>query len=239
MDLTTLRQVDASDLKISTPFRWLSISPSGAGKSVLCRRFISQSQSLLRKGPFSKIFYCTRVHQSELDSFEKKNLIEVLYNVPSEQEFIDLITPYKGQKDNKGDYITSGSLFVFDDMFHDFSDKTSKLIFQVYSRHMNCSIISMQHTIFSKNPLLREISLNCTIMTLHSNARDKLQSKTFFRQITDGKSAWLEELYRDLSKVPFSYLFIDFSPTCKQHLRFRSHILEDEGFTRVYCEKQK
>ena len=239
MDLSTLRQIDASDLKIATPFRWLSISPSGGGKSVLCRKFIRQSHSLLQKGAFNKIFYCTRVPQTELDDLEKKNEVEVIYNVPSEQEFIDMISPFKGPKNENGEYTNSGSLFVFDDMFHDFSPKTSKLIFQVYSRHMNCSIISMQHTIFSKNPLLREISLNCTIMTLHSNARDKLQSKTFFRQITDGKSGWLEQLYKELSKVPYSYLFIDFSPTCKHHLRFRSHIMDDEGFTRVYTEKQQ
>ena len=191
----------------------------------------------MEKGPFNKIIYFTKVQQEELNNLESEGKIEIFYSLPGEEEFLELAKKYCGPKSAEGLYLTSGLLTVFDDWQTDIQGSFN-IFFQVYSRHFNTSIYFLQQTLYHKNPIFRSISLNTVYFIIYKNVRDKMQFRTFSNQVTGANTKWLHQLFDSLTERPYGYLFIDLTQECPEYLRFRSHVLEAEGFTCVYTKKQ-
>jgi len=231
-----VKKISENTAKIETPFRWLIIGPSMSGKSSMARTIIMQQSNLFRNGKCKKTFYFTKEHQKEIEKLKSNGLIdEIFYALPqTEERFKELAYPYIGKQNETG-FEENGTLFIFDDFGQELPRVISS-IFCVLSHHLNANIILLLQTLYSKNPIYREISLNASQITLFKNLRDRSQIKTFSRQICEGKCDWIQKLFSDLSKFPYSYLHYDLSHSCPDELRIRSHIFSHEGFTRVYTE---
>ena len=234
-ELQNFPVVSKNQFQVSTAFRWILAGPSGSGKTQFVKHAI-KNPDLFKKGPFNKIYYFTRIPQSELKDLDPS--IEIYDTLPSEEEFEQLATPFKGEKNEKGEFTTSGSLFVLDDFGQNLT-KSLASIFQILSRHLNASVFLILQCLFSSNPLYRELSLNSTQITIFRNIRDKQQIKIFARQICEGDCNWIKELFSNLCKYPYTYLHFDLSQECPDNLRIRTNIFKHEGPTKIFTERKQ
>ena len=123
-------------------------------------------------------------------------------------------------------------LMIVDDLMNETNDTIANL-FTKGSHHRNISIVFLVQNLFHKNEHIRTISLNAQYMTLFKNPRDASQ---FARQMYPAKSAFAVEAYKDATREPYSYLFVDLRPEQDEDLRLRTNIFPTEtGY--VYVAK--
>jgi len=109
-------------------------------------------------------------------------------------------------------------------------------LFTKGSHHRNISVAFLVQNIFHKNKHIRTINLNAHYMVLFKNPRDASQFASLARQMYPNKSAFAVEAYKDATKKPYSYLFVDLRPEQDEDLRLRTNVFPDEtGF--VYVPK--
>jgi len=126
-------------------------------------------------------------------------------------------------------------LLVVDDLMNETYDSIANL-FTKGSHHRNISIVFLVQNLFHKNKHIRTISLNAHYMVLFKNPRDASQFASFARQMYPTKSAFAVEAYKDATREPYSYLFVDLRPEQHEDLRLRTNIFPDEtGY--VYVPK--
>ena len=58
------------------------------------------------------------------------------------------------------------------------------------------------------------------------------------RQIYPSKKNYLLDIYRECTKTPHSYLFIDLCQKTPELIRFRTNVLPDEAPMIAYVDKQ-
>ena len=85
--------------------------------------------------------------------------------------------------------------------------------------------------LFHQGKYGRDVSLNTHYFILFKNMRDTNQIKVLGNQL--GIRTKLENVYKDATKEPFSYVLIDISPSSDSNYMLRSHILP-EDYTVVY-----
>jgi len=80
------------------------------------------------------------------------------------------------------------------------------------------------------------MSLNAHYMVLFKNPRDASQFASLARQMYPTKSSFAVEAYKDATREPYSYLFVDLRPEQDEDLRLRTNIFPAEtGY--VYVPK--
>jgi len=126
-------------------------------------------------------------------------------------------------------------LLIVDDLMNETDDSVANL-FTKGSHHRNISVAFLVQNIFHKNKHIRTISLNAHYMVLFKNPRDASQFASLARQMYPNKSAFAVEAYKDATKEPYSYLFVDLRPEQDENLRLRTNVFPDEtGY--VYVPK--
>ena len=143
-------------------------------------------------------------------------LINVNEKLPSLDEITEMVHKYKDQ---------GGSLLIFDDTMTDINDDFAQ-IFCNLSHHENASVIFLTQNLFYQHKVFRTMSLNCHYMVLMKNDRDRQQVSILAKQFSPNNNAYITKSYEAATKQPYSYLLIDFSPSCNQNLRLRSNIFE-------------
>jgi len=83
---------------------------------------------------------------------------------------------------------------------------------------------------------MRTISLNSHYMVLFKNVRDAGEFGILARQMYPGSSKFAEEAYRDATKRPFGYLFVDLKPQQDEDYRPRTNVFPGER-QYVYVKK--
>lgn len=194
-------------MKLNHSFTCLCSGPSGAGKSSFVKSLILKDGIEPRP---EKIYWLFA---------EDQPLYRDLENV----EFI------KGIPENFETFFDSSlrNLVIIDDMMTELqSDPRMTRLFTVGSSHRNCSFIYIVHNIFAKGTEMRNLSLNSHYLILFKNPRDSLQIATLARQMYPHRSQFLVEAYKDATKGPYSYLFLDLKPTTPENLRVRTNIFD-------------
>ena len=154
-------------------------------------------------------------------------IIEIEDEMISEREFEEKVSPYR----NKG-----GSLCIFDDLMESINETNSK-IFTKIAHHENASIIFLTQSLFVDNKHYRVMSRNATYMIIMKNPRDVSQIKNLAAQVGVDKNL-LIEAYKEATKRPYTYLFIDYHAQTPEHIRFRSDIFPNGASPmRVYMPK--
>jgi len=73
-------------------------------------------------------------------------------------------------------------------------------------------------------------------MVLFKNAKDANQFVSLARQMYPNKSEFAVKVYKNATREPYSYLFVDLRPEQDEDLRLRTNIFPDEtGY--VYVPK--
>jgi len=118
-------------------------------------------------------------------------------------------------------------LLIIDDLMYETNESIANL-FTKGSHHRNISVVFLVQNMFHKNKHIRTISLNAHYMILFKNPRDVSQFTSLARQMYPNKSTFAVEAYKDATREPYSYLFIDLRPEQDEDLRLRTNIFPDE-----------
>ena len=117
-------------------------------------------------------------------------------------------------------------------MFQEINKEIVQL-FTAGSHHRNISIIFITQNFFHENPHQRTISLNADYVVFFKNPRDKSQIFHLAHQMFLENVNFLVDAYKDATREPYSYLFIDLTPKTDDRFRVRSKIFLGE-YTRLY-----
>ena len=116
------------------------------------------------------------------------------------------------------------NMLILDDMMDEASgDKRIEQLF-TRGRYDNLSIIYLTQNLFPKKQ--RNISLNSDYMVIFKNARDQTQFTNLAQQLMPSTIKFLMSAYKDVTKLPHSYLMLDLKAATNYRYRIRTNILE-------------
>ena len=141
------------------------------------------------------------------------------------QNLVPGIKFIQGLPDNIMDSINPErrNLFIIDDMMGEKDGVISKL-FTKKSHHGNLSEIYIVQNLFHQSKEHRTISLNASYLCLTKNVRDASQITHLAKQLYPSQTKFFQQAYQLATKEPYSYLFVDLTPTCPDEIRIRSGI---------------
>lgn len=218
------------DVMLKCPFTCIISGSSNCGKTTLTHNLLHYRSLLFSSVP-AKTFLFYRKHQEIYNQMIKQNLVDEIIEVEdemiSEKEFEQKVSPYKN---------IGGSLCIFDDLMESITETNSK-IFTKIAHHENTSIIFLTQTLFVDNKHYRVMSRNATYMIIMKNPRDVSQIKNLASQVGVDKNM-LIDVYKEATRRPFTYLFVDYHAETPEHIRFRSDIFPNgTSPMRVYMHK--
>ena len=196
-------------LQLRHPFGLLVSGSTKTGKTTFVKRLLTNLQVMIDP-PSEDIKYFYSEYQ---DTFaEIKSLvpwIEFVEGVPD--TIFDSINP------------KTRNLYIFDDMMGERVAVIAKL-FTKKSHHGNLSVIYIVENLFHRSKDHRTISLNASYIVLTKNVRDASQVIHLGKQIYPHNAKFFQQACQIATAEPFSYLFIDLTPTCPDETRLRSGI---------------
>jgi len=198
------------------PFTCLVTGPTGCGKTQFTIKLLKYAREVVEPAP-EKILWCYGVYQHAFESLTEH--AEFHEGVPELEKF-----------DGK-----QKTLLILDDLMHETDDRVTK-IFTKISHHMNVSVLYLTQNIFYGGKQNRTIGLNAHYLTFFRNPRDATQITHLARQMYPGKSKFLSEAFKDATREPFSYLFLDLKPDTEEKFRVRANIFPGEASC-VYVPK--
>ena len=211
--------MDKFDIRLKENFKVFICGPSRCGKTFFVSDLIENIQSFARKPP-NTIIYVYSVWQSKFD--ELGNIVTYFI-----QDDVNI-------EENIKQRCEEGSSFViFDDMINSSSLSYLAKLFTVDARHMNMSVAFLTQRMFVNNEYFRQISQNCDFFCVFKNPRNNSEIRTLAQQLTPGDLK-LIDIYREATKDPFSYLFINLTQECKERVKYLSHLFNDESCVRCY-----
>lgn len=205
---------------LKAPFTCIISGPTGCGKTQLTLRLIRHAQEMIQPAP-DTIVWCYGIYQSAFDSVQGVRFQEGLPNVDSDF--------------NKDEH----TLLILDDLMHE-TNNSIMTIFTRGSHHRNISVIYLTQNLYYGTKQNRTMNLNTHYMVLFKNPRDGTQIQCLSRQMYPHNAKYLEESFRDATKEPYNYLFIDLKADTDENMRLKTRIFPDDHPTHyVYVPKNK
>jgi hypothetical protein len=217
--------ISHTDVSVKHPFRMICTGASGVGKTMFVKTFLENLVNIT-SSEFNTILFSYSVNQPLYDQMRKDMPSIVWVKGCSASDIEDHLLPDTGNK-----------LLIIDDQMMESSTTPFLLsLFTKLSHHLNTSIIFIVQNIFFQGKFFRTISLNATCFCIFKNPRDQRQISFIASQICPWNPKYVCQAYKDATKQPFSYLFIDLRPDLDDSLRIRARILDPDGQI-VYLEK--
>jgi len=208
-------------LQLAMPSTMLISGPTCSGKTTFLFRLIDNAARLFERAPEAIVYCYGSAWQDEFDRYKQMG-VRFVKGVPDLRLF-----------QNK-----KPALLILDDLLSQSKEKAAnQAISDLFTRdahHLGIAVIFVVQNIFE--PKIRTITLNSHYLLLFTNPRDVGQMAVLARQIYGEEWRYCVEAYRDATKEPFSYLFIDLHPLQQQRYRLRTNIMPDEQ-TYVYLPK--
>ena len=111
-----------------------------------------------------------------------------------------------------------------DSMLDSINPKTRNLFIIDDMMGENLSVIYIVQNLFHQSKEHRTISLNASYLVLMKNVRDASQVIHLAKQLYPNNTKFFEQAYQMATKEPYTYLFVDLTPTCPDEIRLRSGI---------------
>lgn len=216
-------RVDADAIQFKHPFSMILSGNRRTGKTHFTKTLILKSRELIAP-PIDRIFWFYASHQADVfreidaSAVEAQLTVEYAKGLPS-GDIMDSVDARFGKK-----------LIVIDDLMEEASNRSDVSNLFTKGRHSDVSVIFLTQNLFHKGKFSREISLNTDYMINFKNPRDSSIITNLGRQM--GNTKFLQDVYRDATKEPYSHLLLDMRADTDNGLRYRSNVLED--IQRVY-----
>lgn len=203
------------DVRLQHPYTCLVAGPTSCGKTQFVKQLIQEGENMTN-GSAEKIIWLYGEYQPAY--------IELSQSHPD-------ITFIEGVPENLNDYIDKKyrNLIVIDDLMSETgNDKRITSLFTKGSHHRNLSVILLLQNLFYNGKESRNISLNTHYIVLFKNPRDNTVVTSLAKQMYPGKIKFLQEAFRDATKLPYHYLFLDLKPYTDDRFRVRTCIMPGE-----------
>ena len=109
-------------------------------------------------------------------------------------------------------------MLIFDDSCEEICNSKAYVNIATAGRHRGLSTIYIQHNLFQKSKLGRDVELQNTQIVFFKSPPDVMQVTTLRTQL--GLGSELVDWYRDATAVPFGHLLNDLSPRTDDRLRY-------------------
>ena len=191
---------------------------TGSGKTRLTYRFLQNLTGMIQDKPVHKVMYCYGVFQPLFDVMTKTiPNFKLHQGLPSTDDIQDFT------KDGQH------NLIILDDLMHQVAQCSDMvLLFTQGCHHRNLSVIFIVQNIFQSGKYARDIALNTNYIIIFRNMRDASQINHLARQLFPGKSHVFMDIYKDCTRLPYSYLVVDLSPHSDDRLRLRTQVFPEE-----------
>ena len=207
------------DVRLNDNFKLFICGPSRCGKTFFVSELLENVKSFAKKPP-SSVIYVYSVWQSKFDEMRKM----INYFIQDDENIEERI---------KDRCIGNSSLVVFDDMINSTSLPFIAKLFTVDARHLNMSVVFLTQRMFVNNEYFRQISQNSDYFCVFKNPRNSSEIRVLAQQLTPGDMK-LIDIYREATKDPFSYLFINLTQECQERVKYLSHLFNNESSLRCY-----
>lgn len=197
---------------IKIPFTHIVSGPSCSGKSVFTCNFIKKLPEWIPGIKF-KVIWCLGEKNAIPKELPKDAV--VIYGLPSNEDIT------KHQTNNNHVIVC-----IDDQMQTSLKNDDICCFFTRGSHHLNYSVFLITQNLFHQSRYARDISLNCSFLTLMRNVRDKSQFFHLCRQIYPKNPKSLQRVYDEIMKTPYAHIFFNFQQECDDKLRFMSDILD-------------
>ena len=230
-------QLDALNVKLTTPTSFLLVGPSGAGKTTLLQNLMEYSDILFADDSFMQhviIFYQARNSMTAMEAILRRNRkvkrVEFIRQCPTADLVLEKIEPYMD---------IGGSALIIDDWGASLPKDLDRL-FTVDARHCKSTVFLLMQDLFRNKDHLRYINRNVKHLICFQNPRDIRQFYTLTQQLTPGKR-FLREVYDYIlnSGDPYKYLWCDLSARTHPMLKFKSDVTPPEWPMIIFLEKEK
>lgn len=211
------------DIRLKENFKIFISGPSRCGKTFFVSELLENIESFATEPP-ETVVYVYKIWQSKFD--EMKAVVDVF--VEDNENVIQQIKEVSlGQK----------IFVIFDDLINSRSLSDMAALFTVDGRHMNMSMAFLSQRMFVNNEYFRQISQNCDYFCVFKNPRNSSEIRVLAQQLTPG-SLDLIDIYKEATKSPFSYLFINLTQECNIKVKYLSHLFNDNHSVQVYQLKE-
>ena len=208
------------DLRFKEHFKIFISGPSRCGKTFFVVNLL-ENLTKIAKVPPTIVIYVYKVWQYKFDEMRNVDIF-----LEDNHDVLDKISIYTAGK---------SSLIIFDDMINSKSIIGIAPLFTVDARHSNMSLIFLSQRMFVNNEHFRQISQNSDYFVVFKNPRNLSEIRTLAQQITPG-SLQLMYIYREATKEPFSYLFINLTQEAQPETKYLSNIFERDHIIKTYIE---
>ena len=209
----TLLSLIMYSLQLTHPFGLLVSGGTKTGKTTFVKKLLSNVEVMIDSPPEDIKYFYSEYQETfaEIESLVPN--IQFIEGVPD--AIFDSINP------------KTRNLYIFDDMMGERDSVIAKL-FTKKSHHGNLSVIYIVQNLFHQSKDHRTISLNASYLVLTKNVRDASQVIHLAKQIYPNNVKFFQQAYQMATAEPFSYLFIDLTPTCPDETRLRSGIFPND-----------
>lgn len=200
-------------ITFTPPFSMIISGSSKCGKTQLTLQILKHFEE-----KFAKIYWFNMEKQAIPQSILDKNKVEVFEELP--QSF---------------DAVENNSIIILDDLMGSINKAVCDLFIKG-SHHRQLTVILILQNIFHQNKFCREISLNSDYIIVFKNPRDSSQMRYLGMQIFPDNPNELMRIYREETRTPHSYIFLDFTQSASDLFRFQTDIFNNE-YSTYYCSK--
>jgi hypothetical protein len=187
------------DIRLKSPFTAMIAGPTGSGKTTVLLDILAQAKTIATTPPV-EIIYCYGAYQEVFSEVKGVRFHDGLVD-------LDTIT-------NDG----NSRWLILDDLMTEISgSRDSKDLFTKFSHHRNISVFFVVQDLFFEGN--KTVSRNSHYFFLMKNPRDTLSVSNLARQMPQPTS-FIMDAYRQATKRPYSYLFIDVSQSSDDRVRF-------------------
>lgn len=160
--------------------------------------------------------------QPIFDTMQRERLVDQwVSEIPDYETLRSFALPFKAAR---------GSLIIADDLGSEFLESDTLMKFStVQSHHLNCSLITITHSLFMNSKNYRISTANAQYYVLMKNLRNQREISTLFSQIRPYESSKFVQMYQRAVSKKNGYLIIDLHVKSSDATRLRTSIFPTQS----------
>ena len=221
-------QICDFDFRLRCPFSYACCGSSQSGKSSYISRVLKHRRAVI-DDEIGAIFYFYRTWQTLFSELERDHKVVFVQGKITLEWLEQNIGPKEERR--------ATPLIIVDDL-GDLVDESVAAVFTVGVHHYHLALFYVFHTLFSRNPAQRTITLNSTYIHLQKSPRDVSSASHLARQMDPGKVKRFMKIFREATKEQYTYLLLDMSQATPDRYRLRSNWLFERRRPMVVYERR-